>query len=326
MNDFEQHEQESKRMRWEYKYHLRIIIGIVILSLGFIVGWTVFIEKRIDYLLSLCTNALGIGVGVFILDQRAQQREESRFKADLIYKLGSRINPEAIRAAEELKRHGWLTDGSLKGINLNDANLRNAHLEDGKFAEATFNSAKLQNVDLRNADLQKSWWIGTKLEGAQLARCNLEEAKMAGADLSKVSLKYANLRKADLPHAPLTWTLLDGTNFQEANLMFAQFDSNSMYKTNLSNSNLCYARFRRTIMSCSNLRGANLLKADFLGAWLNDVDLEGANLELATFDDETTLPDGIKWSPSEDMKRFTDPTHVNFWRSANAESAAFRDL
>ena len=63
-------------------------------------------------------------------------------------------------------------------------------------------------------------------------------------------------------------------------------------------------------MSEADLRGAGLQ-----GANLRQANLQGVNLDEAKLDEQTTLPNGSKWLPECDMMMFTDPQHVDFWRS-----------
>ena len=75
-----------------------------------------------------------------------RERREAK-KADLIAQMGSRVHDVAIAAAEELRRRGWLRDGSLQGAHLSEAilqeanlwgaNLRGANLFEAKFDENT---------------------------------------------------------------------------------------------------------------------------------------------------------------------------------------------
>ena len=69
----------------------------------------------------------------------------------------------------------------------------------------------------------------------------------------------------------------------------------------------------------ADLRGANLQEANLWGA-----NLQGADLGGATFDENTMLPDGTKWTPGTDMGRFTDREHPDFWRSDDPASPAYR--
>ena len=63
----------------------------------------------------------------------------------------------------------------------------------------------------------------------------------------------------------------------------------------------------------SNLRGADLTSAN----------LKNAQLTEAHFDEQTILPDGTRWSRTLDLRRYTDPTHAQFWRSGDVKSPAY---
>ena len=95
---------------------------------------------------------MGGAVVTFVLIE--QVIGSGKRKSDLIAQLGSTINEEAKRAVEELRRHGWLRDGSLRGIELMGANLREAGLS--------------------GADLQNAALVGTALQGANLLRAKLQ--------------------------------------------------------------------------------------------------------------------------------------------------------
>lgn len=64
---------------------------------------------------------------------------------------------------------------------------------------------------------------------------------------------------------------------------------------------------------------ANLQFTDLYGA-----DLAHADLSDVIFDVDTTLPDRTRWTPDIDIARFTDPNHLDFWRSDDPESPAYR--
>jgi hypothetical protein len=170
--------------------------------------------------------------------------ERQHLKADLIVQLGSRDNATTIRAAEELGRHGWLYDGSLKGISLDSSNLR---------------GAPLQKADLR---------------GTLLWNSNLRGASLGGALLQK-----ARLQGSDLEGAGLQGTRLQGARLDETNLKGVSFAPSHLWQEH--------------------------------PYW-------------APFDENSTLPDGTQWTPDTDMRRFTDPTHPDFWRSDDPNSPAYR--
>jgi len=229
--------------------------------------------------LNLGTEMLG-AVATYVLLELfigGRERREAN-KAALIAQLGSRVNDVTVAAAEELRRHGWLCDGSLQkailhganleGINLSEANLKKADLSDANLEEANLTEANLQGADLFTANLQGAILWGTNLEGAHLTQSNLRGAIMWGANL-----EGAHLYKADLQ-----WAILEGATLRETNLEEAI------------------------------LREANLQGADLIGA-----NLKGAFLDEAGLSENTTLSDGTKWTLDTDMARFTDPDHPDFW-------------
>jgi len=195
--------------------------------------------------LNLGTEMLG-AVATYVLLELfigGRERREAR-KAALIAQLGSSVKDVAVAAAEELRRHGWLWDGSLQGANLLEADLQGANLT----------GANLQGADLFSAKLQRATLLRANLQGANLFQANLQEARLIGVNLQGA--------------------FLDGTNLQ----------------------------------------GANLFQADLQGASLEFANLREANLQWANLNENTTLPDGTKWTPDTNMARFTDPDHPDFWR------------
>ncbi|UCH09127.1 MAG: pentapeptide repeat-containing protein [Fidelibacterota bacterium] len=72
----------------------------------------------------------------------------------------------------------------------------------------------LSGMDLQGADLREAHLVGADLSGANLAR----------ADLSKAHLYGANLQEADLFKANLAGANLNGTNLQNCNFLGANLD------------------------------------------------------------------------------------------------------
>jgi len=78
-------------------------------------------------------------------------------KADLIAQMGRDVRDVAVPAADELRRHGWLTDGSPQGAILVRANLQGANLR----------GANLQETELWGDDLRTALHVETaKLDDA----------------------------------------------------------------------------------------------------------------------------------------------------------------
>lgn len=154
--------------------------------------------------------------------QRAVQ-DQQQAKVDLIKRMGSQNNLEALRAVDELRVRGWLQDGSLRGADLRAANLRGASLQDADLTNAVLWSADLQESNLLNANLESANLQGavlkkTVLFGANLKRADLQEADMRGAGLWSANLQEATLWNADLEGATLRQANLQGTNLFGANL------------------------------------------------------------------------------------------------------------
>jgi len=165
--------------------------------------------------------------------REAEGKELAAKKADLIAQMGSQVQDVAIAAAEELQRHGWLTDGSLRGAILGGANLEGAIL----------GGANLEGINLGRANLEGANLGGANLQGAILILANLQ-----GANLSQANLQGANLLAANLQGAFLIWANLQGANLLEANLQGA-----FLVQANLEEANLLGAFLVR-----ANLEGANL--------------------------------------------------------------------
>jgi hypothetical protein len=99
----------------------------------------------------------------------------------------------------------------------------------------------------------------------------------------------------------------------------------SLAGANLQETGLHEANLERTNLFRANLQGASLLNAILQGANLRDANMEGVEFEGASFDEATTLPDGMLWGRYTDMYRFTNPKHPDFWRSGWVFSPAYRE-
>ncbi|WP_431913656.1 pentapeptide repeat-containing protein [Micromonospora carbonacea] len=179
--------------------------------------------------------------------------------------------------------HRWpvrldLTNTSLYGADLRNANLDGANLSHAELTIANLNGANLSHAYLGDANLRGANLGGANLSHAYLGDANMDGAELSNAELTSAYLGGANLRTADLNRARLPLAKLSN-----ADLSFADLDS-----ANLRNANLDGA----------NLDGANLLLANLGGADLRDADLSraylrGANLSCARTNDHTLLPEGV---------------------------------
>src|SRR5262245_60157671 len=155
---------------------------------GFLAGLLVepFLEvvstDTYGFLQSLVPEAIGIVFTVAIIDslyrRREAAREERELKARLIRELGSSVNEVAKRAAEELRAHGWLKNGSLQNISLSYAELQGANLSRANLKESSFIQTTLRDGDLSYADLHNAHLGDADLQGAYVVAANLQGAKL----------------------------------------------------------------------------------------------------------------------------------------------------
>ncbi|MFB0536998.1 MAG: pentapeptide repeat-containing protein [Anaerolineae bacterium] len=205
-----------------------------------------------------------------LLIGRRQRREAE--KADLIAQMGSQVPDVAIAAAEELRRHGWLTDGSLQGAYLLGANL--------------------QGAILHRAELQ----------GAFLAVANLQGASLAGANLQRAHLRGANLQGAILHRAELQGANLGLANLQGANLGMAKLQGADLYRAELQGAYLSGAKLQGAYLRDANLQGADLTVANLQDAKFNEATIlpDGTKWTDGTVMDRFTDPNHPDfWHPEE---------------------------
>jgi len=142
------------------------------------------------------------------------------------------------------------------------------------------------------------------------------------------------LRNARLEHAALIGSNLESANLQKVDLDHATLDEANLFSANLRGSSLVKTKFRKADLPLADLSGANLLKADLENAIVDGAILDGANLERANLvgvplsraklDEHTILPDGTRYTDFSELKKFTDPTHPEFWRSTDPDSPAYQ--
>jgi hypothetical protein len=154
-------------------------------------------------------------------ESEAKKEERETKRANLIAQMGSSVKDVAIMAAEEMKRHSWLSDGSLRGAQLAGANLSKADLIEANLQGADVHGANLQGTFLFAANLQGADLITANLQGADLVRANLQGVDLFMANLQGANLSNANLREAVLGGTDLQGAGLDGTDLQGANLIRA---------------------------------------------------------------------------------------------------------
>lgn len=118
-------------------------------------------------------------------------------KLELVNKIYMLENKSTLQAIEELRVRGWLTDGSLRGTALCQAQMGNADLMGADLQGVDLHQANLEFADLRKAQLSAA-----KLNRASMYRANFDQADLTFADLYKANLRGAqNLTERQLAAA-----------------------------------------------------------------------------------------------------------------------------
>lgn len=142
--------------------------------------------------------------------------KEQDEKMQLIEQMGSQDNELALGAVEELRKHGWLFDGTLYEATLEDANLEGADLSHAKLDETN-----LQGANLMKATLDGASMIHTRLMTAVLVDANVQNANLTRADLMAANLNRACFSGSKLESTDLVMTEFGGTDVIDADFSYA---------------------------------------------------------------------------------------------------------
>jgi hypothetical protein len=212
---------------------LRVVVLLILIVMGLVssLGTAWRTGDWEGLFLNLGTEMLG-AVATYVLLELfigGGERREAE-KADLIAQMGSNVKDVAIAAAEELRRRGWLFDGSLQRANLFRANLPGADLIGAdlfgaKLIAANLSGAKLIAANLAGAELNDAALVDTHLHSAYLRRARLLDARLLTARLQEADLREANLQGAKLQGANLQGAKLsDGTTLPDGTKMTPDTD------------------------------------------------------------------------------------------------------
>ncbi|MEO0563950.1 MAG: pentapeptide repeat-containing protein [Chloroflexota bacterium] len=164
-------------------------------------NWGEFIR---DYYANISSELGSVAITVLIIDYLNDRRQREEEKQRLIRQMGSTERGLAMAAVEELKASGAIKDGSLIGVNLEEA--------------------KLSGVRMGRADVRHARMDFADLSGAHLYFANMERADMSGSDLRGTVLTGANLRHADVVAAKLQGALLSEADLTHCKIDRAIFD------------------------------------------------------------------------------------------------------
>ena len=118
--------RESRWLQPDVAGFLLLALGLV----GYIPGPIPHLGGLTVFFMDIRAELIGIGLTVLIIDNIVELRSSKTLKDQLIREMSSSNNSFALRAVEELRAHGWLTEGTLQGANLKLADLTGASLDD----------------------------------------------------------------------------------------------------------------------------------------------------------------------------------------------------
>ena len=114
----------------------------------------------------------------------------------LILQLRSSDNNKVLQAVDQLRKCGWLEDGTLNGVVLSYVHLKMADLYKANLQRVHLNMADMRWTNLCGADLQ-----GAHLNSTNLYRANMEQVKLNKANLIRANLQnVSNLDESELRH------------------------------------------------------------------------------------------------------------------------------
>ena len=170
--------------------------------------------------------------------------------------------------------NSWREQNPNTVISLASADLSNTSLEGVNLADADLKGANLSCVCLNHANL-----VSARLQSANLTHAVLSHANLAHAHLEKANLAFASLEEAMLPFAHL-----DEANLSAANLRGARAEDSEFRRANLS-----YATLQKAVLASSDFRHASLVGANLEGANITAANLESTNVSLVKFDQKIFL-------------------------------------
>jgi uncharacterized protein YjbI with pentapeptide repeats len=134
----------------------------------------------------------------------------------LIQQLRSFDNKQVLNAVDELRKHGWLHDRSLNGLDLRHVHLKTADLSGASLLHVDLSMADMRWTDLRGADLKNA-----QLNHTLLYRSKMKVVRLSGANLIRANLQSAsNLSENELAKA----NALYGATMPDGSIYNGRFD------------------------------------------------------------------------------------------------------
>lgn len=240
-----------------------IIAVFLLILFGYFLGYLTFAvdaDHRLDYLSGVFSDVLNILSTVVLVTLIQQYFAREQRKKDLVRKAGSRVRGVALDAMDDLMHEGWATGP--------DSLLQNKFYRYVDWSGAILNEINLSSTTITfDADLSQ-----IKARHTVLISCNFDQVKLTGAFL----------RATDCTKATFT-----NCNFADCWLVEAVFKEASVRHCDLSNVNLTLASFQGADLTGTNLKNARLTTRDIVNV----------DRKTVIFDEDTILPNGLKWIP-----------------------------
>lgn len=163
-----------------------VVLWIVVIIISFFLGR----DFQFAIWTGLVVSALWFTVDRLINDIDKNVADQQHLR-DLIREMGSRDNGTAIRAVENLRNIGSLTDGMLNSRNFRGADLRKAPLEGAQLLGAHFESCDLGNAHFEHANLHGAFFQKADLSGAYFNSAPLSDAHFEGSNLGGAHIEGA---------------------------------------------------------------------------------------------------------------------------------------
>lgn len=200
---------------------IMLVASFVVALLGYLCSRSSTCSLRAlasDLYPNIATELASIAVTILVVARLVERSEAKLEKARLIRQLRSKDPAFSSIAAEELRAHGWLADGSLASADLAGANLTRVNLSGADLSRANLYYATIYEANLSNATLYLADLEHADLTGANLVDANLDLARLIDTDLSEAFLTNATLRGATLIRAKLRKANLVGADLARATI------------------------------------------------------------------------------------------------------------
>lgn len=184
-----------------------------------------------EFYANVSSELVSIAMTILIVDQIYERRSKKEKYDSLLLQLQSPSNLFSIEAVRILRDTNALIDGTMAGVKINNAKLRNANLSHADFRNAElmhgdFSGVNFEKAQLRNAQLMGSKFdCGDKPQDQDVTniRTRSFECIFASANLENANFMFASARNAIFWHANLRNATLRSSDFEGATCHGADF-------------------------------------------------------------------------------------------------------